>query len=478
MVSKPSVAISLIPLVTLIGMIALTIYIYGTDALAGGCQTALLAATAICVCLSMGLYKTKWQRFEDSIRDTVSGATVSIVILLVIGMMSGAWMISGVVPTLICYGIQIMSPQFFLVSTCLLCAVVSVVTGSSWTTIATIGVAMIGIGEALGVDASWTAGAIISGAYFGDKISPLSDTTTLAASVTGTDLFKHIRYMMLTTTPTMVVCCTIYFIAGFWIAGKGEMHVAEYTEGLQNTFNITPWTFVVPLITGILIYKKVPSLITLSVSAFTAIVTAVILQQDIIAQIAGTDNSTNVVITYIKGSMTTLFTSTNVDTGNAALNDLVSTGGMGGMMDTIWLILCAMCFGGAMIASNMLQSITAAIISRIKGLTGLVGATVASGLVMNLATCDQYISIILEGNMFKNVYASKGYASCLLSRTSEDAITVTSVLIPWSTCGMTQATVLGIATVAYMPFCFFNYLSPLTSIIVASLGWKIARTDK
>ncbi|MCQ2228762.1 MAG: sodium:proton antiporter [Bacteroidales bacterium] len=462
---SPSLTVALLPLLALIGLISLTISIYGSDALAGGCQTALLISTGLCICLSMSIYHIKWQVFEDSIKETVSGATVSIVILLVIGMMSGAWMICGTVPTLIYYGIQIMSPKFFLISTCILCALVSVATGSSWTTIATIGVALIGIGKALGAPVEWTAGAIISGAYFGDKISPLSDTTTLAASVTGTDLFRHIRYMMGTTVPTMTISCAIYLIAGFYVCGEGELHISEYTEGLARTFNITPLTLVVPLVTGVLIYKKVPSLITLSASAITGIIMAVFLQGDILKCIAGDDISG--LLAYVKGAMTTLFTSTHVATGSEALDALVETGGMGGMMDTIWLILCAMCFGGAMIGSGMLTSITTEIIKHTKGIYSLVSATSLSGIIMNLTTCDQYISIIIEGNMFKDVYREKGYESCLLSRTTEDSATVTSVLIPWSTCGMTQSTVLNVATMAYMPFCFFNFLSPIMTIICA-----------
>lgn len=465
----PNVWLSLVPPIVLVGIIALTISIYGTDALSGGCQLALLFGTSICASISMAVYGVKWEAFEGAIRETISSSATSIIILLIIGMMSAAWMISGVVPTLIYYGIQLMSPKFFLVTTCILCAVISVMTGSSWTTIATIGVALTGIGEALGISTAWTAGAIISGSYFGDKISPLSDTTTLAASATGTDLFRHIRYMMYTTVPTMCISCMIYLVAGLWIGGEGELHVGEFTEGIERAFNISPWTLVVPLLTGIMIWKKVPSLITLFASSMTGIIAAIVLQEDVLTGIG--DGG------MIKGAMTTLFASTNVETGNAALNDLVSTSGMSGMLNTIWLILCAMCFGGAMVASGMLHSITISIIKGIKGTLGLVSANVASCLVMNLTTCDQYISIILSGNMFSNVYKEMGYKSHLLSRTTEDSVTVTSVLIPWNTCGMTQSTVLGVATITYLPFCFFNYLSPIMSMIVAACGWKIERNE-
>lgn len=468
---EPNLWVSLIPIIALVAMVALSIVLYGDDSLNGGNQISLLVASGFCVCLSMWIYKTPWKKFEDAIKSTIGNASVSIIILLIIGMLSGSWMISGVVPTLIYYGIQIMSPEFFLASSCIICAVVSVMTGSSWTTIATIGMALLGIGDALAVPNYWTAGAIISGAYFGDKISPLSDTTVLASSSTGTDLFSHIRYMLYTTTPTMVITLTVFFIAGFWYGGNTDSNIAQYTEGLESTFNITLWVLIVPLITAVLIAKKVPSLITLFVSALAAGIMAIICQRGVLLEVADAEvgNATNIV----KGLMTTFFGSTSVDTGNSTLNDLVSTGGMGGMLPTIWLIICAMCFGGVMIASGMLQSITNVILRWIKNRIGLVGSTVGSGIIMNLATSDQYISIILTANMYKDIYEEQGYESRLLSRTTEDAVTVTSVLIPWNTCGMTQSTILGVSTLAYMPYCIFNYVSPLMTIIVAATGWKI-----
>lgn len=471
----PNPWISLIPIVVLIGMVSISIMLYGSDALSGGNQTSLLIASGVCVCLSMFIYKTRWEVFEEQIKHTIGHASVSIIILLVIGMMSGSWMICGVVPTMIYYGVQIMSPQFFLASACIICAIVSLMTGSSWTTIATIGIALLGIGDALGVPSPWTAGAIISGAYFGDKISPLSDTTTLAASSAGTDLFKHIRYMLYTTVPSIAVTLIIFFIAGFWY-GDGDVSVEEYTEGLSHSFHISLWTLIVPVITAILIAKKVPALITLFVSSLTAGLTALVLQPEILLAISGDEHINN--LSYVKGMMITFFTSTNVETGNATLNNLVSTGGMAGMLDTIWLILCAMCFGGCMVASRMLYSITSVVIRHIHNTLGLVASTVGSGILLNLVTSDQYISIIISASMYKDVYKDNNYAPELLSRSTEDSATVTSVLIPWNTCGMTQATVLGIPTLTYLPYCFFNYISPIMSCIVAMIGWKIRRTSK
>lgn len=469
----PNPWISIIPLVVLVGMISLVITLFGSDALGGGNQVALLVSTGICATLAMGIYKTPWALIENSIKTTLGSSSVSIVILLVIGMMSGSWMISGVVPTLIYYGVQIMTPQFFLVSTCIICAIISLMTGSSWTTIATIGIALLGIGEALGVPSTWTAGAIISGAYFGDKISPLSDTTILASSVSGTELFTHIRYMLYTTTPSITITCIIFLIAGFCFNSSDNIHIEEYTEGLSHSFNISLWTLLVPLVTGILIIKKVPSLITLFASSLIAGIFAVILQRDAVLEVA--NETVPNALNLIKGVMITYFTSTSIETGNASLNDLISTGGMKGMMDTIWLILCAMCFGGAMVATGMLQSLTMVVIRLIRNTLGLVSATVFSGILLNLVTSDQYISIIISASMYKDTYKKMGYENRLLSRSTEDSATVVSVLIPWNTCGMTQATVLGVPTLAYLPFCFFNYISPIMTCIVAATGYKIKR---
>lgn len=468
----PSPLISAIPLLVLIALIVLSIQLFGSDSLEGGNQVALFVATGICIALSMFIYKTPWRRIEEEIQHTIGSASVSIVILLVIGMMSGAWMVSGIVPTFIYYGIQFMSPQYFLAGSSVICALISVVTGSSWTTIATIGVALIGIGDALGIPQPWTAGAIISGAYFGDKISPLSDTTILASSSAGTDLFTHIRYMLYTTVPSISITVIIFLVAGFWYSGS-EIHVEEYINHLESTFNICGWTMIVPVLTGILIARKVPSLITLFASALAAGILALFAQPHLLHEIAATGQED--IFSLAKGVMVTFYGSTNIETGHATLNDLVSTGGMAGMLNTIWLILCAMCFGGSMIATGMLQSLTAVVIRRIKSCLGLVASTVGTGFLMNVVTSDQYISIIISASMYKDVYRQHGYAPELLSRSSEDSATVTSVLIPWNTCGMTQATVLGVPTLTYLPYCFFNIISPFMSCFIAAIGYKIRR---
>lgn len=468
----PPPLVSAIPLVVLIGLLAVVIALFGSDSLSGGSQIALLMGLAVCVFISMVFYRVSWQTFEEQITKTLGGIAVTILILLAVGMLAGSWMVSGIVPTLIYYGVQLLSPQFFLVCACLICALVSLLSGSSWTTIATIGVALLGISHALDINEAMAAGAIISGAYFGDKMSPLSDTTILASSTTGVDLFTHIRYMMYTTMPAFLLTLIIFAFIGFGRGGDDVLHVSQFTEGLSSTFNISLWTLLVPVLTAFLIARRFPSVIVLFLSALMAGVTALILQPHILTQIAG-DDTLSPAAALTKGLTITYYGATAVDTGNAELNELVSTGGMTGMLNTIWLIICAMCFGAGMVASGMIESLTRVVISWVKSRVGLVSSTASTGLFLNIATGDQFISIVLTANMFQNVYQQKGYEPRLLSRTCEDSATVTSVLVPWNTCGMTQSTVLGVATIAYLPYCFFNILSPLMTILVAAIGWQI-----
>ena len=472
----PSPLLSLVPILVLVTLLFVTIHTFGSDALSGGSQVVLLTATAVCCLIAMGYSKVRWKAIELAMVNNISGVATALIILLIIGALSGSWMISGVVPTLIYYGMQIIHPSFFLASTCIICAIVSVMTGSSWTTIATIGIALLGIGQAQGFEDGWIAGAIISGAYFGDKISPLSDTTVLASSVTDTPLFKHIKYMMITTVPSMIITLTIFTVAGFAHEATATDQIAMYSASLRETFHISLWLLIVPVITGILIAKRIPSIITLFISATLAGILALFFQPHLLQEISGLPVQD--MQSQFKGLIMTFYGSTQVQTGNPDLNDLVSTRGMSGMMNTIWLIICAMCFGGAMTASGMLGSITSVFIRFMKRTVGLVASTVASGLFLNICTADQYISIILTGNMFKDIYQKKGYESRLLSRTTEDSVTVTSVLIPWNTCGMTQATILGVATFTYLPYCFFNLISPLMSITVAAIGFKIKRINE
>ncbi|WP_307757712.1 Na+/H+ antiporter NhaC family protein [uncultured Mediterranea sp.] len=466
----PSPLVSLLPIVLLAGMLFATIHTFGSDALGGGSQISLLVTTACCAFIGMTFYRIPWKDFERAITNNIAGVSSALLILLIIGALSGIWMVSGVVPTLIYYGMQIIHPDFFLASTCLICALVSVMTGSSWTTIATIGIALMGIGKAQGFHEGWIAGAIISGAYFGDKVSPLSDTTVLASSVTETPLFTHIRYLMITTVPSLLIALILFTVMGLTHEGGSTIQeMASFATTLEGKFNITPWLLLVPIVTGILIARKVLSIVTLAISTLLACAAALIFQPDLLREVAGEGGG------LFKGTMMTCYGSTSLQTDNAMLTELVATRGMSGMMNTVWLILCAMCFGGAMTAGGMLGSITSVCVRFIKNRVSTVASTVFSGLFLNIATADQYISIILLGNMFGDIYKRQGYESRLLSRTTEDAVTVTSVLIPWNTCGLTQATILSVPTLTYLPFCFFNYISPLMSILVAATGYKIVK---
>ena len=472
----PHPLLSAIPLLVMALLLYVTIHNFGSDALNGGSQLVLLSIAALTSVLAMSCCKVKWQTIEEAMSKNIHGVSGALIILLLIGAVSGSWMISGIVPTMIYYGMQIIHPNTFLLSCCIICAVVSLMTGSSWTTIATIGIALVGIGTAQGFSPGWVAGAIISGSYFGDKISPLSDTTVLASSVTGTPLFSHIRYLMYTTIPSFVIALVIFTIAGITHSGTAGSQIDSYTAALGQTFHISPWLLVIPVITGLLISRKVPSIITLFCSAAMAGVAAVLVQPGLLQQVA--EGAAADASTLFKGLFMTFYGSTSIDTGNESLNSLVATRGMSGMLYTIWLIVCAMCFGGAMQASGMLESLTSVSLRFIKKGTDMVASTVGSGLFLNIVTADQYISIILTGSMYKDVYRQKGYDSSLLSRTTEDAVTVTSVLIPWNSCGMTQATVLGVPTLTYLPYAFFNLLSPVMSIVVMAIGYKIKRLNE
>lgn len=464
----PSPLISLLPLVVLVFMLVATIRAYGSDSLLGASQVTLLVVSAFCVLLGTTVLGVPWADFERMITKNVASVTSAIIILLLIGALSGTWMVSGVVPSLIYYGVKIIHPDVFLASTCIISALVSVMTGSSWTTIATIGIALMGIGRAQGFDDGWIAGAIISGAYFGDKISPLSDTTVLASGAVGVPIFKHIRYMLITTIPSLVIALIIFTFAGFMQQSNSSAEIEQFTSALAGRFHISAWLLVVPVLTGVMIARKVPPIATLFLSTLLAVVFSLVFQSDALREIAGGD--------LFKGAMQSVYGQTSLSTSNPMLTSLVATRGMAGMMGTIWLIICAMCFGGAMEAGGMVRGITQMFVRMIRGRVSLVASTVCSGLMLNLAVADQYICVLLTGNMFKKIYDRQQYERRLLSRTTEDSVTVTSVLVPWNTCGMTQSTVLGVPTLTYLPYCFFNLISPLMSICVAALGYKIWRT--
>jgi len=464
---------ALIPLIFLIGFLSLNVYFFGDDTLSGANQIALLLSAAIASVIAY-FNGYNWSRIKAGIIKNIGAAMPAMLILLLIGSLAGTWMISGVVPTMIYYGLQILHPKIFLFATVIISSLVSLATGSSWSTVATIGVALLGIGLALGFSSGLIAGAIISGAYFGDKISPLSDTTNLAPAMAGTDLFTHIRYMLITTVPSLIITLIIFLIIGFNVdLPTYKSNIDNVQNVLLNNFNISPWLFIVPVVLIIIIVKKVPPLPALLAGTLLGVIFAIIFQPHIIEQISGVSDN------YFKASYITslkaMYGEVAVVTKNDIVNNLLKTGGMAGMLNTIWLIISAMVFGGVMEASGMLRAITNVIISKAKSAVSLVSTTVGTCLFFNITASDQYISIVVPGRMFKDVYKEKGFAPELLSRTLEDSGTVTSVLIPWNTCGATQAKVLGVPTLTYLPFAFFNIISPVMSIIIASIGFKIRR---
>lgn len=478
---KPSWGVSLIPFVALVAVLVLVIKGFGADALSGGSQVALMFAAGVTVAIGMVFYRIPWKDFENAMVDNISSVATSVIILLLIGAVAGSWMISGVVPTLIYYGMKVITPAIFLFATCVISAVIAVMTGSSWTTIATIGVALVGIGTAQGFDPGWTAGAIISGAYFGDKVSPLSDTTVLASSSSGTPLFTHIRFMMITTVPSFLISVIIFLVASLLHETPDLAMTADFAQDLKDTFNISPWLLLAPVLTGLLIARKVPAIITLFAASVIAGVFALIFQPHILAEVAAGGEVAEGGLSFMegfKGLLQSYYGATAINTGNAALNDLVATRGITGMLNTVFLVIAAGTFGGAMIGSGMLQSLTEALVRFVKRRVTMVTATVGTGIFSNMITGDQYLSILLTSSLYKKLYHDRGYESKLLSRSVEDSATVTSVLIPWNSCGMTQATVLKVSTMTYLPYCFFNLISPLMSIIVAAIGFKIVRKQK
>ena len=468
-----SIWLALIPLAVLVAMLALVIKVFGSDAIEGGSQISLLVASSVAALISVTLCHCKWSTLERAITANIHTSSSAIIILLLIGAIAGTWMLSGVVPTLMYYGLHIIHPKIFLAVACIICAIVAVVTGSSWTTIATIGVALMGIGEAQGFSEGWIAGAIISGAYFGDKVSALSDTTVLASSTVRVPLFEHIKYMTLTTGPSFIIALLVFAAVSFFHSADSAIQVAELSETLQNTFNISVWLLIVPAVTIFLISKRLPALVTLFISVVMACIAMVVAQPEIVRTIGGEGD-----FATFRALLTVCSTSTSIDTGNAMINELVATSGMQGMLNTIWLVLCAMCFGGVMSGSGMLSAITLLFAKFVYRTASVVASTLATGIFANLITADQYISIIITGNTFSELYEKRGLEGRLLSRSVEDSATVTSVLVPWNSCGMTQSTVLGVATLTYLPYCIFNILSPIVSLLMAIIGYKIIRKEE
>lgn len=463
---------ALLPVVLLVVLLAYNVFVFGDDALSGSNQFILIIGGAIAAVVGYRR-NVSYGAMLDKVAENVKSVTGALLILLFVGALAGTWLASGIIPAMIYYGLQIIHPSVFLPACIIICAIISIATGSSWTTSATVGIALIGIGRAMGIDTGMIAGAVISGAYFGDKLSPLSDTTNLAPAMAGTDLFTHIRYMTNTTVPSIIITLIAFGFIGFFQTTTSSADLGELLTAIEEKFTITGWLFIVPLIVIVLIVKKFPPLIALLIGTLFGGLFAIIFQPDVVLFISG-ETTASSTATY-KGILNAITVETSIPTTNPMLNELFTAGGMVSMLGTIWLILSAMIFGGVMDAIGGLQSISNALLKWAKNTFQLFLSTVASCLAINLTASDQYLAIVVPGKMFSKAYASRKLAPENLSRTLEDAGTVTSVLVPWNTCGAYQSGVLGVGVGEYFIFAIFNWLSPLMTLLFAALNIKIRR---
>ena len=481
---RPSLFLAMLPILILVGLLSANVHLFGEDSSYGSNQIALLLAAAVAGIVGIRL-RNSWETIYEGIVESISSAIGAIIILLLIGSLAGTWLLSGIVPAMIYYGLKILSPEIFLFASCVICSVVSIATGSSWSTVATVGIALLGIGIALGIPEGWIAGSIISGAYFGDKMSPLSDTTNLAPAVAGTDLFTHIRHMVWTTVPSITISLIVFAIVGFQGSGNYDpARVIELTNAMDATFNITPFLFLVPVAVILLIVKKMPAIPALLIGTLLGGLFALFYQPEVVAQIARAANGGIPLDNYLQQSYMAVMaaimqeTSITIPEGavsseaQEALGSLLSAKGMAGMLNTIWLIICALTFGGVMHACGLLKRITDGLLAMVNSGASLVATTAGTCVFFNLTASDQYLAIVVPGKMYADAFKDYNLAPENLSRTLEDSGTVTSVLIPWNTCGVAQSGVLGVAVLAYAPFCIFNWISPLMTIFFAFMGWK------
>tara|TARA_R110002096_G_scaffold52659_1_gene137550 strand:- start:3086 stop:4597 length:1512 start_codon:yes stop_codon:yes gene_type:complete len=482
---RPNLLQAFLPIIVLLGLLTANAIFFGEDSSYGSNQIALLLAAGVAGIVGITNGR-KWTLIHDGIIESVGSALGAVFILLLIGALSGTWLMSGVVPAMIVYGLKVLNPEIFLMASCIICAVVSIATGSSWSTIATVGIGLLGMGQALGLSEGWIAGSIISGAYFGDKMSPLSDTTNLAPAVAGTDLFTHIRHMVWTTVPSISIAIVVYTIVGF--TGSGDYdpaRVEELTNVISQTFNISPILFLVPVTVIILIAKKVPTIPALMAGSILGGIFALIFQPEVVAQVATAAHGGEPLSNYFEQSYIAFMASMMQETviaipaglatpdTESALTGLLKAGGMSGMLNTIWLVVCALAFGGVMQACGLLKRITDALLSMVSSVGSLIATTAGTCVFFNITASDQYLAIVVPGKMFSDAYKDHDLAPENLSRTLEDSGTVTSVLVPWNTCGVAQSGVLGVAVLAYAPFCIFNWVSILMTILFGFMGWKL-----
>lgn len=478
--------LALSPILFLIVLLSFNVVMYD-NAIGGSNQLALLFSGALAAIIGI-YYGSKWKDIMEGISNSIKSIVPAIIMLLLIGSLAGTWLISGVIPTMIYYGLQVLNPTIFLFATAIITAIVSLATGSSWSTIATIGIALLGIGTAIGLPVGLIGGAIISGAYFGDKMSPLSETTNMAAAISGVDLFDHIKYMMYTTAPSFIITLILFLGIGFYFTTDiSSEQIEKALVVISTKFVISPWLFIVPIAVIAMIIKKVAAIPALFFGTLLGGVFAIIFQPEIVIEVSGA--SINSISSYYMGVINAMIGDVNFTTVNASINDifnieeadrtdLLKSGGMYGMLNTLLLIFCAMTFSGSIESTGLLRRIAEPIIKYAQNTGSLIATTACTCIFFNITTSDQYMSIIVPGRMFSDTYTEKGLAPENLSRTLEDSGTVTSVLIPWNSCGAAQSAVLGVATLAYLPFCFFNLISPLMTIAYGYFGIKIKKLDK
>jgi len=472
-IKSPTTFQALVPIIFLVILLSINVSIFGDDSLSGSIQIVLILSSAVASIIAFNL-GFSWLDIQNGIIKSINSSLPSILILFLVGSLAGSWLLSGVVPAFIYYGIQILNAKIFLFAACVICIVVSMATGSSWTTSATIGIALIGIGRALDISDGLVAGAILSGAYFGDKMSPLSDTTNLAPAMAGSDLISHIKYLSLTTVPSIIISLVIFIVLGFNISDSIGLNNAEViSSAIKEKFYISPVLFIVPLTVIILIYNKIKAVPALFVGVILGSVFALIFQSGLVVGVSNSETISSKAL--FSGTMISLYGSISINTSNPLVTDLLSSSGMFGMLDTIWLVICAMIFGGVMEKAGFLKQITSIILNKIKSSGSLISSTAGTCIFFNLTASDQYLSIVVPGKMYSSIYKEKGLAPENLSRTLEDGGTVTSVLVPWNTCGAYHASVLNVATLTYLPFCFFNLISPIMTILFAYLKIKIKR---
>jgi NhaC family Na+:H+ antiporter len=473
----PSLLMSIIPFLLLIVLLSLNVYLYADTASSGPNQVALLLCAAVAAFIGIFKQKIPYKTIEDGMIEAIGLSLQAVIILLVVGSLIGLWIVSGIVPTMIFYGLKLINPTIFLPVCTIVCCLVSLSTGSSWSTSGTVGVALIAIGQTLGLPLGLVAGAVISGAYFGDKMSPLSDTTNLAPAMAGTDLFSHVRHMVYTSGPAIILTIIIFAVIGVFYTPNADIdsNIVVVMDLMKSKFFISPILFILPVLVIVLVFKKVPALPALFVGCLLGVVIALIFQRPLLASLS--EGNLGFTSMY-KLFFNVAFEGVKLSTNNEMIDSLLSRGGMKGMMNTIWLIITAMIFGGALEKTKMLETIAMTLLKKVQSVAGLIAATLGSCIFVNISASDQYLSIVVPGRMFRKAYDDKGLDPKNLSRALEDAGTVTSVLVPWNTCGAYTSSVLGVATLTYLPFCFFNLLSPIISLILGITGWTIVKKLK